>query len=141
MRRRTAGAVATRFSLQPSRAGPPKSAAESPSAWMAVPIAPSRTRIRSSSKARNRALLSASAKVPLPPSLAAARSEGGDRAKGEQGLRPFAGAQFRTLPRRLACGEHPPHLPPPPAEPSLRAWEAIGGNSRDCLFTSESVAE
>ena len=43
----TSGRVRTRFSLQPSRSGPPKSSAVRSWPWIAVPIAPSRTRIRS----------------------------------------------------------------------------------------------
>ena len=42
----------TRFSLQPSSSGPPKSSAERSWAWTQVPNAPSRMRTRSSSAAR-----------------------------------------------------------------------------------------
>ncbi len=41
MSRMTSGRDRARWSLQPCSAGPPKSSAESPSAWMLVPIAPS----------------------------------------------------------------------------------------------------
>ncbi len=45
----TSGRVSTRFSLQPSRAAPPKSSAVRLRCWIIVPIAPSSTRMRSSS--------------------------------------------------------------------------------------------
>ena len=45
--RTTSGRVRTRISLQPSRSAPPKSAAVRFTAWSAVPMAPSRTRMRS----------------------------------------------------------------------------------------------
>ena len=45
----TSGRVRTRFSLQPSRAGPPKSAAERLRCCSMVPIAPSSTKMRSAS--------------------------------------------------------------------------------------------
>src|SRR5262245_44182955 len=46
----TSGRVRTRFSLQPSREGPPKSAAESLRRWIIVPMAPSRQTILSANK-------------------------------------------------------------------------------------------
>src|SRR5688572_2808467 len=50
----TSGRVRTRFSLQPSSAGPPKSAAVSFRRWIIVPMAPSRQRIFSLKRARRR---------------------------------------------------------------------------------------
>src|SRR5215471_13606838 len=47
MLRITSGRVIARFSLQPSRPGPPKSAGVRSAAWMAVPMAPSSTSTRS----------------------------------------------------------------------------------------------
>src|SRR5688572_6283393 len=41
------GRVRTRFSLQPSSAAPPKSAGPRSNCWIIVPMAPSRTRMRS----------------------------------------------------------------------------------------------
>src|ERR1017187_407817 len=58
MSRMTSGRVSTRFSLQPSRAGPPKSSAVRSRCWIIVPIAPSSTRIRSSSNDFSRVVLS-----------------------------------------------------------------------------------
>ena len=54
MSRMSSGRVRTRFSLQPSSSGPPKSAAFSFFAWMSVPIAPSSTRMRSERVSRSR---------------------------------------------------------------------------------------
>src|ERR1700687_494388 len=48
----TSGRVLTRFSLQPSSAAPPKSAAERLRCCSMVPIAPSSTRMRSASSSR-----------------------------------------------------------------------------------------
>src|SRR5688572_26684557 len=53
----TSGRVRTRFSLQPSRAGPPKSSAVSLRRWIIVPIAPSRQGIFSLKISESRALL------------------------------------------------------------------------------------
>ena len=52
--RTTSGRVRTRFSLQPSSSGPPKSAAVRSRAWSAVPVAPSSTRMRSASRSSSR---------------------------------------------------------------------------------------
>src|SRR5581483_9507293 len=49
----TSGRVRTRFSLQPSSAGPPKSAADRCRCCSIVPMAPSSTRIRCSSSSRS----------------------------------------------------------------------------------------
>src|SRR5918992_3355048 len=54
MRRITSGRVRLRCSLQPSYCAPPKSAGPRPAAWSIVPMAPSSTRMRSSSASRRR---------------------------------------------------------------------------------------
>src|SRR2546425_10256455 len=56
MRRMTSGRVRLRCSLHPSYCGPPKSAASRPRAWIIVPIAPSRTRMRPASASRSRVM-------------------------------------------------------------------------------------
>src|SRR5262245_19865174 len=64
MSRITSGRVITRFSLQPSRCGPPKSAAVRWRDWMAVPIAPSRTSIRSANTSSNILMRSCLSVIP-----------------------------------------------------------------------------
>src|SRR6266850_4969735 len=68
MSRIASGLLRTNCSLQPSYVAPPKPAAESRRSWMAVPIAPSRTRTRFPSVARSAA--TRSPRLIAPPALA-----------------------------------------------------------------------
>src|SRR5690242_16709909 len=74
----TSGRVRLRCSLQPSYGAPPKSSAESPRAWIIVPIAPSSTRMRRPSSCARRADRSGKPALLLPspakPELASTRA-------------------------------------------------------------------
>src|SRR5438105_1223909 len=54
----TAGRVTARISLQPSKAGPPKSSAPSSRCWRLVPVAPSKMTTRSRRVSRKRPMIS-----------------------------------------------------------------------------------